>query len=38
MIHVDGGAHAVGAVTEQRTGSNGAVASRELVGGERTVT
>jgi enoyl ACP reductase len=38
LIHVDGGAHALGAVAEQRTGSNGAVTSPELVGSERAVT
>jgi Enoyl-[acyl-carrier-protein] reductase (NADH) len=38
LIHVDGGAHALGAVAERRTRSNGAVTSPELVGGERTVT
>jgi enoyl ACP reductase len=38
LIHVDGGAHALGAVAKQRTGSNGAVTSPELVGSERAVT
>jgi enoyl ACP reductase len=37
LIHVDGGAHALGAVAEQRTGSNGAVKPPELVGRERPV-
>jgi enoyl-[acyl-carrier protein] reductase I len=37
LIHVDGGAHALGAAAQQRTGSNGAVTSPELVSGERTV-
>ncbi len=36
VIHVDGGAHAVGAVTEQPIDSNGAVGSGELLGGERS--
>jgi enoyl ACP reductase len=32
LIHVDGGAHALGAVAEHRTGSNGAVKPPKLVG------
>jgi meromycolic acid enoyl-[acyl-carrier-protein] reductase len=36
LIHVDGGAHAIGAVAEQRAGSNGARTAPELVGSERT--
>jgi enoyl ACP reductase len=36
LIHVDGGAHAVGAVAERRTGSNGAGKPTELLAGERT--
>jgi enoyl-[acyl-carrier protein] reductase I len=34
LIHVDGGAHALGAVTAPRGGSNGARKPRELVGSE----
>ena len=37
VIHVDGGAHALGAVAEQRTGSNGAVKPPEVVGRERRI-
>lgn len=38
LIHVDGGAHALGAVPEQQAGSNGAVTTPKLVGSERTLT
>jgi meromycolic acid enoyl-[acyl-carrier protein] reductase len=38
LIHVDGGAHALGAVPEQQTGSNGAVKTPKFVGSERTLT
>ncbi|MFL5907032.1 MAG: enoyl-ACP reductase FabI [Solirubrobacterales bacterium] len=36
LIHVDGGAHALGAVAEPRAESNGARESRQLAGSERT--
>jgi enoyl ACP reductase len=36
LIHVDGGAHALGAVGDQRTGLNGAARSPELVTPQRT--
>ena len=35
VIHVDGGAHALGAVAERRTGSNGEMKATGLAGGEQ---
>jgi meromycolic acid enoyl-[acyl-carrier-protein] reductase len=38
VIHVDGGAHALGAVAEQQPGTNGAVKPAKLVGSEQTLS